>query len=130
MSDLIVNSDDLEKEMIKLLAKFGDEVNKIMGEEIPIVAQETAAELTKTSPKREKSSGYSKGWSIKLYNTKQGVGATIYNKTHPGLVHLLERGHQKVNGKGRTKAQPHVQPARDKAVTELMKRVTRRLENL
>lgn len=115
--------------MIKLLAKVGDEVNWILDSEIPRVAKETAAELEKTSPKREKSNGYYKGWSVKL-RTINGAEAIVYNRTHPGLVHLLEKGHQKVNGKGRTKAQPHVQPARDKAMKELVSRVTKRLENL
>lgn len=75
------------------------------------LARECANEIKQNSPKDR--SEYYKGWSVKKGQGFGGsVSYTVYNKTHPGLTHLLEKGHE--TGKGRTKAQPHIKPAEEK----------------
>lgn len=57
---------------------------------------------------------YSNGWGFKVKSSSNlwAAEAVIYEKKVPGLVHLLEHGHAKVNG-GRTRALVHVKPVSD-----------------
>ncbi|MDP3059049.1 MAG: HK97 gp10 family phage protein [bacterium] len=83
--------------------------------------------LLSTSPQR--SGKYRRGWSIKEEEGRGGVLRFIlHNKQRPWLTHLLEHGHATRDG-GRTKAQPHIDPAGEKiaadflaAVEEVIKR--------
>lgn len=84
------------------------------------------------SPVSKKKNGgrYKKGWRMKLQ--RGGVfhdqaRATIYNAKDGSLVHLLENGHQKVNG-GRVEGIPHVQPAYEEAELVLPELVSRAIE--
>lgn len=63
------------------------------------------------SKKRRK---YSNGWAYKVEKSSNllAASAVIYQKSVPGLVHLLEHGHATVNG-GRTRALVHVKPVED-----------------
>lgn len=71
-----------------------------------------------TSKKRRK---YSNGWMYKLVDTSNrwAAEAVIYNKKQPGLGHLLEHGHAKVNG-GRTRALEHVLPVEEQLTAEAL----------
>jgi hypothetical protein len=55
---------------------------------------------------------FNKGWTAKTDTTRNGLNAVVYNKTKPGLAHLLEFGHAKQNG-GRTKAFNFIAPVAD-----------------
>lgn len=57
---------------------------------------------------------YSNGWAYKVEKSSNlwAANAVIYQKSVPGLVHLLEHGHAKVNG-GRTRALVHVEPVEE-----------------
>lgn len=76
--------------------------------------------------------GYKRGWAIRTKREKYGVNVLIYNKTHPGLTHLLEKSHviRNKNGTyGRTSPGHgqviHIQPARDKAEEYLIDILTK-----
>lgn len=58
-------------------------------------AKETAQTLKNTSRKR--TGEYASGWTSKQLDRNTYV---TYNKTMPGLTHLLENGHRIVNKKG------------------------------
>ena len=58
-------------------------------------AKETAQTLRNTSSK--KTGEYASGWTSKRLGKNSYV---TYNKTMPGLTHLLENGHRIVNKKG------------------------------
>ena len=124
MPDHKTTIDGFSAEMQKLFKEYGDDVSKVVSEEINDVAKETAKRLKKTSPKDK--GDYAKGWAWKREDSRIGPSAIIYNKTHGWLVHLLEKGHAKLSG-GRTQAQPHVEPAEEWANNELFKRVKRKL---
>lgn len=119
-----VTIDGFSQEMQKLFKEYGDQVTKIVSDEINDVAKETAKRLKRTSPKDK--GDYAKGWTWKKEDSRLGPKAVVYNKTFGWLVHLIEKGHAKVNG-GRTKAQPHVEPAEEWANKELFKRVKGKL---
>ena len=71
---------------------------------------------------------YSGGWSYKIqrWSNKSIAGAVIYNRSQPGLAHLLEHGHAKVNG-GRTKAREHVKPVEDQLASEIVREVVKNI---
>lgn len=82
-------------------------------------------DVVNASPKGPK--GYAKGWSIRTKREKYGVDVLIYNKTFPGLTHLLEKSHviaNKTGTYGRTSPGHgqvvHIEPAKEKAEQYLL----------
>ena len=70
---------------------------------------------------------YAKSWSVK--NTKEtsnSLEVTVYSKNRYQIAHLLEYGHAKRGG-GRTKAQPHIAPAEETAISQLERDIKRSL---
>lgn len=59
---------------------------------------------------------YKKGWSVRTKRLKYGFDGVIYNKTHPGLTHLLNNGHVIANqygAYGRKEGDNHITEAHD-----------------
>lgn len=71
---------------------------------------------------------YARGWKQKTEKTRTGVVTTVYQGEKPGLPHLLEFGHAKVNG-GRTRAFPHIAPAETEAMRIYEDELTRGVED-
>ena len=90
-------------------------------------------DVVNASPKGPKN--YAKGWAIRTKREKYGVNVLVYNKTHPGLTHLLEKSHLISNGTKRIFGETspghgqvvHIQPARDKAEEYLLDLLTKEL---
>lgn len=70
---------------------------------------------------------YAKSWSVKnKKETSNSLEVTVYSKNRYQLAHLLEYGHAKRGG-GRTKAQPHIAPAEETAISQLKRDIKRSL---
>ena len=70
---------------------------------------------------------YAKSWSVKsTKETSNSLELTVYSKNRYQLEHLLEYGHAKRGG-GRTKAQPHIAPAEEAAISQLERDIKRSL---
>lgn len=70
---------------------------------------------------------YAKSWSVKsTKETSNSLEVTVYSKNRYQLAHLLEYGHAK-RGSGRTKAQPHIAPAEEAAISQLERDIKRSL---
>lgn len=70
---------------------------------------------------------YTKSWSVKsTKETSNSLEVTVYSKNRYQLAHLLEYGHAKRGG-GRTKAQPHIAPAEEAAISQLERDIKRSL---
>lgn len=70
---------------------------------------------------------YAKSWSVKsTKETSNSLEVTVYSKNRYQLAHLLEYGHAKRGG-GRTKAQPHIAPAEEAAISQLERDIKRSL---
>lgn len=82
--------------------------------------------IQENAPKRTGS--YAKSWSVKTTKeTSNSLELVVYSPKKYQLAHLLEFGHAKRGG-GRTKAQPHIAPAEEAAVTQLEKDIERALK--
>ena len=83
------------------------------------IAKSGAAELRQTSPRAvHNDRHYAAGW------TKRRVGDKdiIYNKTKPGLAHLLEKPHQLVGG-GLSTPKVHIKPVEERVIEEFWEAV-------
>lgn len=111
---------DLEKEISKVLAQFGDDVNKNLGEITKAIGKKGAQAVSANSP--AVSGDYAAGWMSKFEARRTGAMATIYNKAKPGLAHLLENGHANVDG-GFTPGRPHIKPVEEEISEEFERKV-------
>lgn len=95
------------------------------------VSKKAVKTLKATSPQGSgpQAGTYAKGWSVK----KSKDGAVIYNRTNPGLTHLLEKGHDIIrNGRkvGEAAAQPHIKAVEEQVAEEMVEEITKELGNL
>lgn len=93
------------------LAEYGDDVRDAIEASSKKVAKEVVKEL-KQGGGFGGTGEFNKGWTSKTEQTRLGSGTVVYNKTAPGLAHLLEFGHAKRNG-GRTRAFNFIAPIND-----------------
>ena len=108
-------------QMAQLLDEVNKDVEKSAKTNIQRIAKESVQKLKNTSP--SKTGEYASGWGMK----KQGdADVVVYNRTAPGLTHLLENGHVIRNKKGtygRAPAHKHIKPVEDWAIDELPRRI-------
>ena len=108
-------------QMAELLDEVNKDVEKSAKTNIQRIAKESVQKLKNTSP--SKTGEYASGWGTK----KQGdADVVVYNRTAPGLTHLLENGHVIRNKKGtygRAPAHKHIKPVEDWAIDELPRRI-------
>ena len=108
----MIKIDNLANEITKQLQTYTSDVEKKVKRAENKVTKEAVDELKQTSPRRDSGEKhYADGWAKK----KTDSGIVVYNKTKPGLTHLLEKGHALVNG-DRSRVFPHIGPAERKAV--------------
>lgn len=90
-------------------------------EDVRDVAKQARSQLKQTSPRGDGARHYADGWSMRTQRKRGHVEAVVFNKTKPGLAHLLEKGHANRDG-GRTPGREHVRPAYEAAERELLRR--------
>lgn len=92
---------DLTDAVMKILNQYGSEVKKILDADIPKAAKAAQRKVAEDSPGRngngrsnDATGEYAKDWKSKVdENTRTGVSAVVFNKSHYQLTHLLEDGH-------------------------------------
>lgn len=120
-----ISVDQLSSEIMSALDEYKKVTDEVVKTAVNSVSKETKAMAQAGSP--VKSGGYQKGWAVKKTSAKTGqVSITVYNRTKPGLTHLLEKGHAKRGG-GRVAGKPHIAPAEEYAVNELEAAIRRGL---
>lgn len=116
----------VEAQMEAILDKY-KEVPKEVAEKCSKEAAKNAAQKLKAvSPRRPGGGEYASGWSTK----KISKGYVTYNRKMPGLTHLLEKGHDVYNAKGRVGHAPahvHIAPVADEFEREYVRNVEREL---
>ena len=95
---------------------------------------EAVAKLKSTSPKAKGSKKhYASGWTYTKVNVRRGqFSSQIYNKTKPGLAHLLEHKHEIIGPDGESHGwstpQPHIAEVNNWVQAEIVKRITQNLQ--
>lgn len=111
----------------ELLADIEPEVAEGISEEIPKVARKGAKRLREVAGAKwtgKTGSKYAKGFSSKTLSTGTVASAEIGNKAMPGLVHLLEKGHETLTSR-RVAGIPHVSTVYDEIEPEVIEAVDR-----
>lgn len=119
----------LSDEIADLLNDYVDEIADGTDEAAKKYAQQCRKDIKANAKAKFGGSGkYANGWSIKQTSKERGTAAyTVYNK-YPGLPHLLENGHAKVNG-GRVPGRTHIAPAEQDAVEGFQNEVEELISN-
>ena len=116
-----VEIDGLADAIMEELENYSQEVAEQIKKDVKKVANNCKKEIQANSPKKE--GEYASGWKTKVaFENENDIRVVVYNSKKPGLAHLLENGHAKVNG-GRVAGIPHIKPAELNAETELLGRV-------
>ena len=132
----VINSSrfDFSDVISKELTRYGADVFEEVFEAVDEVSKEAVKKLKAESPKGA-TGKYAKGWTRKLDRGRVSAGAVVYGKTAStyAVAHLLEHGHVKRNGTGRTfgktKEIVHIEPVEQWAVDELEDRIISKLDH-
>jgi len=130
----IGNADSLKTSMNSYFAQLGVSVDDAFQQAIDEVGKEAVKQLKATSPrgKGSKKGHYANGWTYKRANVRKGqFEAKVYNKTKPGLTHLLENKHRKLdrngNEHGWSDPKPHIAEVDKWVQEELPKRISQKI---
>ena len=121
-----VRIDQLADEIMKGLKEYADLATDEMKAAVKDAGKLAKEEIAETAPKD--TGKYAKSWTSKVTaESSDNIKVTVYSPKKYQLAHLLEHGHAKRGG-GRTKAQPHIAPAEEKAERKLEEDIKRALE--
>ena len=112
MQNSLIGVDELADTIEKALEDYSQDVTDALKKEVRQVADETAQELKRISPRsKRKGKHYANGWRAKIaFESQTDIRMEVYNASKPQLTHLLEDGHAKKNG-GRVEGIPHISVA-------------------
>ena len=125
-----VTLDNLASEIKKILSEYGDDVSNDLDAITKRVGKKGVQALKNESLAKFPSSGkhkkrYGQYWTSTVEKNRLYTRVIIHSN-QPGLPHLLENGHAKVNG-GRVPGRAHISPIEQKLVIEYEKEVERGL---
>lgn len=122
-----IKSEHLRDAIMEALSDYRNEVNEGVRKAIKKQANEDVWELKTTSPK--KTGKYAAGWAQKVVeNNASTYDVVVYNKAKPGLTHLLENGHAKVNG-GFVPGIQHIKPVEEESNDKILEKVEEIIRN-
>lgn len=117
----------LESQLMAVLNEYADELGEKVDKEFKDAGVRMSDELKKARGLTDWE--YSKGWAYKKSGSGLNSEVVVYNRTKPGLTHLLEKGHVQydINGRshGRTRAFKHIEPVEEQGIQELMEKLNR-----
>lgn len=115
-----VTIEQLAAEITQAIADYTDDVVQAIEVEVEATAKAVREDIKDNSPRRTRE--YQKGWTRRKDSRPGVVSHTVYNKNKPSLTHLLEYGHAKRGG-GRVEGKPHIEPACDKHIPAMERRI-------
>jgi len=125
-----ISIDQLAAEITQAVQEYTEDVSEGVGIACSNVADQILMDTAMNAP-HGRTGKYARGF-VKTDKCLASHGYrkyVIWNKKHYRLVHLLEFGHKKANGKGSVKGTPHMIPAYDKYAPQLEGRIKRVIKN-
>ena len=127
MASQRVPVDKLSAAINKILEEYGDDVQYNMNDIVKDITKQWAKTLRSQSRSAVGGTGkYAAGWTSQTETGRVSAQGTIYNKSLPGLPHLLEHGHANRNG-GRTPGRVHIAPVESALLIEFEQKVKSKL---
>ena len=118
---------DLEKEIGKILQQYGDNLTENIKEVTKKVARAGVKSVKANSQSTFGGTGkYAAGWTSRVEDGRFSAQGTIYNKSLPGLPHLLENGHAKRGG-GRVHGRAHIAPVESELIKQFEDAIVREI---
>lgn len=120
-------ADKLSEAIKSALQEYTEDVSAGLGKAVSDVTKKGAQAVKSAAKQSFGGSGkYGAGWTSKVETTRLSTSGVIYNKTLPGLPHLLEHGHAKRGG-GRTPGREHIAPVEEQIAQEFEEEVKKNL---
>ena len=123
-----VKIDQLDNAIMDILNEYRNACLATADEACKVTAKEAVQELKAAHPPGSGQYGswsaYNKGWTVTqtVRDKREHKGATVHNKDHYQLTHLLEKGHALPQG-GRSNEYVHIAPVAEKCEEKLMQRM-------
>ena len=119
MSTQTVRIDQLADAVMKGLEEYAKLATDDLKKDVQKAGKKVKEQIERTAPK--KIGKYSKSWAVKkTKETSDSIQVVVHSKNRYQLTHLLEFGHAKRGG-GRTRAFPHIEPAEQAGMEQLMR---------
>lgn len=119
--------DKLSAEIEKILTEYGDNAQTSVNEAVKKVSAAGAKAVKASARSTFGGTGkYAAGWTSKAETGRLSAQGVIYNKSVPGLPHLLENGHANRGG-GRTPGRAHIKPVEEKIVKDFEEQLREKL---
>ena len=122
-----MNSIDVQ--LKDILTEFMEDMNDDAEKAFKETGKDTVQDLKNTSPRGTGSKHYADGWTSKVQGKGMDTELIVYNRTMPGLTHLLENGHMMYDrhgiNHGRTRAVRHIEPAQNRAIEDILTRLSK-----
>lgn len=119
--------DKLSASISKILAEYEGEVSENLADAVKKVARKGAQAVAAEASSKFNGKEYASGWTSRIDTGRLTTQGIIYNKSEPGLAHLLEHGHVSKNGTqrvfGDVEGRPHIAPVEEKIAEEFEKEV-------
>lgn len=120
-----VTIENLDTAIQGILQEYEDDISANLDEITRKIGKTGVKALNSASKSAFDGKKYGKSWTSTAEKGRLYTTVTLHSKM-PGLPHLLEHGHAKVNG-GRVKGRAHIEPVEQKLVTEYEREVKARL---
>ncbi len=119
MSTQTVRIDQLADAVMKGLEEYAKLATDDLKKDVQNAGKKVKEQIESTAPK--KTGKYSKSWAVKkTKETSDSIQVVVHSRNRYQLTHLLEFGHAKRGG-GRTRAFPHIAPAEQAGMDQLMR---------
>ena len=119
MSVQTVRVDQLADAVMKGLEDYAKLATDDLKKDVQKAGKKVKEQIKSTAPKR--TGKYAKSWAVKkMRETSDSIQVVVHSRNRYQLTHLLEFGHAKRGG-GRTRAFPHIEPAEQAGMEQLMR---------
>ena len=128
MANKKVTLENLGDAISDILQEYAGDISRNIPEITERVGKEGVKAVRNNARSKFKGTGkYARGWAADVEHKRLSTTVTIYNRTLPGLPHLLEHGHANRNG-GRTSGRVHIAPVEEKLVKKYEKEIIHALK--
>ncbi len=114
----------IQAEIVAAVRDYTEEVTAAIEKEILRTANQTVKDVKAASPVGV-TGKYKKGWARRKIKSANSLGYTIYNRYKGPLVHILELGYTPHGATNRVPGRPHLRPAAEKNIDEMVKNIER-----